>query len=116
MRPILTGGQGALLRSLERWLAAEQARRGLPLLVVESLDSEAWASATFTGARHRLEVRIEGERAVSAAAAIAARLAEAELLVPGAIVADVALVRQDTDLGPDGALCRLVFELLTVDD
>jgi len=113
---MLTGGQGALLRSLERWLEAERVRRGLPLLVVESLGSEAWASATFSGARHDLEVRIEGERAVSAAAAIAARLAEAELLVPGAIVADVALVRQTTGLGPDGPTCTLAFELLTVDD
>ena len=116
MRPILTGGQGALLRSLERWLEAERTRRGLPVLVVENLESEAWASATFTGARHQLEVRIEGEHAPSAAAAIAARLAEAELLVPGAIVADVALVRQATALGVDGPTCRLAFDLLTVDD
>jgi hypothetical protein len=116
MRPVLTGGQGALLRSLSRWLEAERVGRDLPLLVVESLESEAWASATFAGARHQLDVRIEGDRAIMAAAGIAGRLGEAELLVPGAIVADVALVHQETSMGADGTTCRLRFELVTVDE
>lgn len=53
---------------------------------------------------------------MSSAAFIAARLGEAELVVPDQIVADVTLVKQETVLDADSAACLMTFDLLTVED
>lgn len=116
MRPMLRPAQTALIRAIGRWLDTEKDNRELPILRIENVSSEPWHSATFTGERHRLIIRVEGHDAVTSAAFIAARLGEAELIVPGQIVADVALVRQETMLEAGHAACLMSFDLLTVED
>jgi len=88
-------------------------------LIVESLGYEPWASATFVGQTHWLEVRLEGDRAAleHAAAQIEAQLRDAEIPVPGAIVADVAVQIFPVTAAAGGtAICALRLEVLTIDD
>ena len=75
-----------------------------------------WASATFVGARHEIEVvlnpapRMAGEAPVTDA--IAARLANAEAALPGHLLADMILADHEE---ADGQL-RLAIEALTLVD
>lgn len=68
-------------RALLRVLAA-----GYPGLIVLASRAEPWASATFTGARHEIEV---------CAGADLAGIKEAEFDLRGHIVADIAWCRTD---------------------
>ena len=78
------------------------------------LDEVDWASVTFTGARHRLRVTLDGESAVGAAADFLAQLPDLDLPVPGHIVADIALVAEER--GDDGRYAALELEALTIED
>lgn len=80
-----------------------------PMPPVRVARSEAWASATFSGARHRFEL----EPAESPHAdAFAGHLPDAEYRLPGHLVADIAIAeRTVTDRG-----VALVVEALTVED
>lgn len=71
--------------------------------------SEAWASATFAGARHRLE--FEPARA-DRADAFAAAIGDREFSLPGHLVADIAVATRTTTA--DGV--ALTIEALTVED
>jgi len=62
----LGGGHGALLRHEER----------------------AWASITFSGARHTISFRFAGEEGVAAGEAFVAALPEHEFDIPRCLVAD----------------------------
>ena len=104
MRPMISPLQGALLRAIRR--VAGQAP------IVESLSGRAWASATFAGERLELALRLEGPAAAAAADRLVALLGEAELSVPGYIVADVALGLRSDEAGH----VRLLFDILTVED
>ncbi len=80
----------------------------------DAVGHRPWASVTFSGGRHRLRLEVEGEGAVGAAADFLERLPELDLPLPGAIVADLALVceaRHD-----NGRYAALDLEALTVDD
>jgi hypothetical protein len=92
---------------LDRALTTSAARAGLELAVTTA-ESTRWASATFTGARHVLEVAIGGD----AAAAWLAELPEAELPMRGHLVADLAVVRQ----ARSGARIVATIEALTVEE
>lgn len=72
-----------------------------------------WCSATFVGAQHRLTLRIEGEDAAACADRLTALLPEADLTLPGHIVADVAVdaIRDD---GMGAVLVDLA--VLTIED
>ncbi len=79
---------------------------------LEDMTSRDWASVTFSGARHRLCFRGEGDAADGEADAFAIGLGAAELDVRGHIVADVALSAYE----PDGDGVRIIIEALTVED
>ncbi|MEQ1688704.1 MAG: hypothetical protein ABL874_09030 [Sphingopyxis sp.] len=74
-----------------------------------------WASATFSGARHiiTLRMRLEGADAPAPAALLA--LSDHEFTLPGEIVADCAVTMQRRERCSDGGhgLCCVV-ELLTI--
>ena len=71
--------------------------------------SEAWASATFTGARHRLEYHAAP---TMEADAFAAAIGQREFTLPGHLVADIAVAaRTACDAG-----VALTIEALTVED
>ena len=114
MRTVISSTQGALLRAIRRFL--EEDRRGFfPAMVVEETETQAWASATFNGQRHRLELRFTGGDARDVDRMVRA-LGMAELVVPGHIVADIALIEHEMRDGDPMPQHRLIFEALTVAD
>ena len=60
----------------------------------------AWASVTFAGARHRIELLFEGTEAVAAGELFIAFLPEHEFALPGQLVADAAVTAVDHRLQP----------------
>lgn len=98
--------QRALLRALAARVGKEQ------ILSVRHARSEAWFSATFSGARHSFGFALTGERACEATNRLADKLDAMEFHLPGHLVADITLLdRRDT---PDGA--TFAIEALTVED
>lgn len=93
---------------LERALAASAVRAGCPLAIVEA-DWERWASATFTGARHRLTLCAQGGERLDAWLAM---LPEMEFAIRGHLVADLTVV--GVERASDKAAIRI--EALTVED
>ena len=63
-------------------------------------EEKAWASVTFAGARHRLELAFEGAEAVAAGELFVAFLPEHEFALPGQLVADAAVTAVDHRLEP----------------
>jgi hypothetical protein len=78
---------------------------------LQEIRSRAWASATFSGARHELAFRLEGREAEAAADRFAATLEAAEFRLRGHIVADIALVSREKRPGE----VRMRLEALTVE-
>ena len=75
-----------------------------------------WSSASFVGARHDIRIAMPGGTDRAEAAVLASRLADAELSVPGDLVADLVA---DVE-GEDGAECDgapvLRLAVLTVEE
>lgn len=98
MRMRMSPVHGALLRAVRARLGA-LAGAAEPALVVEGFESAPWASLTFSGERHELMLRVEGDVAEVEAfeAGLRAWLAEPELEPCGHFLADAelsALVRE----------------------
>ena len=99
-------GRGDAAPRLERALAADAARNGVAL-TIESHRSTRWASATFVGARHRLELHLQ-----DGAASWLDALPEADLPIRGHLVADLIVLAR---VGDDRDV-RATIEVLTVED
>jgi hypothetical protein len=63
-------------------------------------DEKSWASITFAGTRHRVELEFEGAEAVEAGELFIAFLPEHEFAIPGQLVADAAVTAVDHRLAP----------------
>lgn len=100
-------GRANAVPRLERALANHAAATGVGLTIAGHRVTR-WASATFVGARHRLEMTVAG----GAARAWLADLAEAELTMPGHLVADLTVL----DARHDAADTIALVEVLTVED
>lgn len=74
--------------------------------------STDWQSLTFGGERHELRLRILGSDSMQAAFRLTIGLEDAELTVPGHIVADIALTNRP-QLSDDGSTV-LAIEALTI--
>jgi hypothetical protein len=79
-----------------------------------SHDEKSWASVTFAGARHRLELEFSGEEAVQAGELFIAFLPEHEFAIPGQLVADAAVTAVDHRLEPPRMVASC--ELLLLDE
>jgi hypothetical protein len=79
---------------------------------LEEIRTRAWASVTFSGARHELAFRIEGEGAEAEAARFLDGLDAREFELRGHIVADIGLVEEERAPG----CARIRIEALTVED
>jgi hypothetical protein len=77
-------------------------------------EEKAWASVTFAGARHRLELAFEGAEAIEAGECFIAFLPEHEFSIPGQLVADAAVTEVDHRLDPP--LLRVICELLMLEE
>lgn len=93
---------------LRRALASHASRAGVEVAIVGT-SSTGWASATFVGARHELHLAAVADDAVER---WLADLPEAELSVPGHLVADLRIIamRQAADA------LDVTLEVLTVED
>lgn len=110
MQPLSGDATSALLRALGRRVGKGVAFRA------EEIVSRPWASATFTGARHEISFRLEGEQAESAASAFAEGLQAAEFALRGHILADILIVdREPAVETAGGTSVRLRIEALTVE-
>ena len=105
MRPHCDRAQSAILRAAAAIATPFGAR-----LVIEELRARDWASLTLTGSRHELDVRLDGPGAEAALAALAERLPQAAISIPGQIVAE-AVVEPGTadDEGVAMTICALVI-------
>ncbi|PCD02694.1 hypothetical protein COC42_15025 [Sphingomonas spermidinifaciens] len=95
---------GALV---ERALNLSAAAAGVPMRIVEA-SATRWASATFAGARHVLDLEVGGDRA---SRAWLGALGEAELPMRGQLMADCTVVA--TRVGERSVCARV--EALTVE-
>ena len=76
---------------------------------------KSWASITFAGTRHRLDLAFAGADAVEAAENVIAYLPEHEFAIPGQLVADAAVTSVDHRIGPDPRM-EVRIELLLLDE
>ena len=76
---------------------------------------KAWASITFAGTRHTLDMLFAGETAVAAGERFIAALPEHEFALPGQLVADASVVEVDHRMVPNPRLA-LRCELLLLED
>ena len=75
----------------------------------------AWASVTFAGTRHRVELAFEGAEAIEAGECFIALLPDHEFAIPGQLVADATVVEVDHRLAPEPKL-MVVAELLLLEE
>jgi hypothetical protein len=80
-----------------------------------SHQERSWASATFSGTRHRLELLFEGAEAMEAGEHFIAELAEHEFTIPGQLVADAAVMEVDHIMLPAPRLAIAIEMLLLID-
>ena len=76
---------------------------------------KSWASVTFAGTRHRIDLAFAGADAVEAAERFIAFLPEHEFAIPGQLVADAAVIAVDHRFGPDPRM-EVRIELLLLDE
>lgn len=67
---------------------------------IVSHEEKNWASVTFAGARHRIELLFDGAEAVEAGELFIAFLPEHEFAIPGQLVADAAVTAVGHRLEP----------------
>src|SRR6478736_5139377 len=79
-----------------------------------SHSEKSWASVTFAGTRHRLDLAFAGAEAVEAAENFIAYLPEHEFRIPRHLVADAAVTSVDHRIGPDPRM-EIGLELLVLD-
>jgi hypothetical protein len=75
----------------------------------------AWASVTFSGTRHRVDLAFEGAGAIEAGECFIALLPEHEFAIPGQLVADATVVEVDHRMAPEPRLA-LTAELLLLEE
>ena len=83
-------------------------------ILLTDFRSTDWRSLTFTGERHRIDLRIPGPAAGAVAELLTNGLGEVEFSIPGHIVADIAVEGAMIE-HPDGAV-SLRVEALTVEE
>ena len=82
---------------------------------IASHSEKSWASVTFAGTRHRLDLAFAGAEAVEAAESFIAWLPEHEFVIPRQLVADAAVIEVDHRIGPDPRM-DVRIELLLLDE
>ncbi len=78
-------------------------------------EERAWASITFSGARHAVALRFAGDVAVAAGERFIAALPEHEFAIPRRLVADAAIVAVRHAMLPEPSL-EVECEVLLLDE
>ena len=103
VRPGRTTGRKPRRDPANRLLGALHALAGGHAAVLRH-EERAWASITFSGARHTLTLRFAGETAVEAGERFIAALPDHEFAIPRRLVADAAVVAVRHALLPEPSL------------
>jgi hypothetical protein len=85
---------------------------GAAVTVAQS-HSRPWASITFSGERHRLQLCVTGPGAASVVETLLDGIGHRDILLRGHILADIEVV--SVEHGLDGRV-HVIFEALTVED
>ena len=109
MKLAMSPAAAGLLRALLQRGGVDKDR-----ILLSDFRSVDWRSLTFTGERHRIDLRIPGPAAAGIAESLTRDLAEAEFNIPGQIVADIGVDGAMVE-HPDGAI-SLTIEALTVEE
>ena len=106
---------GCIVRAVETLAAG--GRAGL-IVIVEDIAVEEWASATFEGHRHRLQMRLAGRADLvgTATARIVAGLAELDIPISGQFVADIAVTVAAPAPDVTGTRQVMIVDALTLFD
>jgi hypothetical protein len=107
MKLAMSPAAAGLLRALLQRGGVDRDR-----ILLSQFRSFDWRSLTFSGERHRIDLRIPGPGAAAIADLLTRDLAEAEFAIPGQIVADIGVDGAMIE-HPDGAIC-LAIEALTI--
>lgn len=82
---------------------------------VERHAERSWASITFAGTRHTLDLSFAGNDAIAAAEQLIADLPDYEFSIPGQLVADAIIMSVDHAMLPEPRL-DLTVELLLLEE
>jgi hypothetical protein len=95
-------------------LRALIARAGVPRdrILLTNLRSVDWQSLTFAGERHEIFLRVAGPHSHAVAQRLTHGLEDADFVIPGQIVADIAVV-SGPERAADGS-AEMSIEALTV--
>jgi hypothetical protein len=112
--------EGPALPRGPRRSATERLREELQALAggYASIDlhrEKSWASITFAGTRHRLDLAFEGAEAVEAGQDFIAMLPEHEFAIPRQLVADAAVTSVDHCIGANPRMVVRIELLLLVE-
>lgn len=116
-----------LLRALHQMVASEKwfqpwlkgAPGGGPTLIIEDFSEQPWASLTFRGTRHLLDVRLEGKHIEVDAALkrLEHLLEEPDVAIPGHFLAEIAITESKTHvLDAERTAVSLSVEALTIEE
>ena len=81
----------------------------------DEIRSRSWASATFNGVRHQVELLLDGDGAETAGKAFLRGLGDAEFVLRGHILADIGAVSHGPAVRPSGPVFRILLEALTIE-
>ena len=82
-----------------------------------AVSSRPWASATFSGRKFRMTLRLEGSDSAGRAALLARMLPRHDFAIPGQIVADLQIDEQESGTGEGGApFATVTLTVLMVED
>ena len=109
MKWVMSQAATGLLRALIRQAAVPRDR-----ILLTQWRSVDWQSLTFVGERHIISLRILGPDPEAPVERLTSGLEDADFVIPGQIVADIAVVGEP-ELGSDGSIA-LNLEALTVAD
>jgi hypothetical protein len=103
-----------------RRTTSERLREELQVLagghaLIEAHSERSWASITFAGTRHRLDLAFEGEAAIEAGERFIVFVPEHEFSIPRQLVADAAVTSVDHRIGANARMIVRI-ELLLLDE
>ena len=102
----MSSAASGLFRALIRRVG-ERADR----ILLSDIRSHDWQSLTFSGERHSILLRVNGEGAGSIVHKLISGLEDAEFAIPGQIVADISAAEHEREA--DGSL-TVAIEALTI--
>ena len=107
----------AIVRHIQQLARIGVEDREKPTMIVEDIQSTDWASITFSGHRHVLDLRLEGESDVVAATIVrlADEIGTVDLPIAGHFVAEIAVTATGIVETPAGPRCNHCIQWLKID-